>query len=144
MLRKIVLSLLSCLVPLLPALAVAAPFAYIPNSATNNVSVIDTATNTVTATVGVGFGPYGVAVNPAGTFAYVANYRGNTVSVINTASNSVTATVGVGSHPYALGNFIGPDLTPATPVPTLSQWATLLLAGLLAAAAIVAMRQRMH
>ena len=33
------------------------PFAYITNSWDNNVSVIDTATNTVTATVNVGNSP---------------------------------------------------------------------------------------
>jgi YVTN family beta-propeller protein len=41
--------------------AIAAPFAYIPNSGSSNVSVIDTATNTVTATVGVGTSPAGAA-----------------------------------------------------------------------------------
>ena len=40
------------------------PFAYITNYESNNVSVIDTATNTVTATVNVGKRPLGVAVNP--------------------------------------------------------------------------------
>ncbi len=39
----------------------------------NTVSVIDTATNNVTATVTVGSGPYGVAVTPDGTKVYVAN-----------------------------------------------------------------------
>ena len=43
------------------SIAGAAPFAYITNNASNNVSVIDTATNTVTATVNVGTTPYGVA-----------------------------------------------------------------------------------
>ncbi len=39
----------------------------------NNVSVIDTATNNVTATVHVGIYPTGVAVSPDGTKVYVAN-----------------------------------------------------------------------
>ena len=60
------------------------------------VSVIDTATNTVTATVDVGTAPFGVAVNPDGTKVYVANYGSDTVSVIDTATNTVTATVPVG------------------------------------------------
>lgn len=42
---------------LLPCFAQAAPFAYITNSDSNNVSVIDTAANTVVATVAVGNGP---------------------------------------------------------------------------------------
>ena len=39
-------------------LAQAAPFAYIPNGGSDNVSVIDTATNTVVATVPVGDLPW--------------------------------------------------------------------------------------
>ncbi|MCD2158406.1 YncE family protein, partial [Rhodococcus cerastii] len=46
------------------------------------VSVIDTATNTVTSTVGVGTAPNGVAVTPDGAHAYTANQGGNSVSVI--------------------------------------------------------------
>ena len=46
---------------------------YVVNFKVDNVSVIDTATNTVVATVAVGTNPLGVAVNPAGTRAYVAN-----------------------------------------------------------------------
>ena len=80
----------------------AAPFAYITNAGSGNVSVIDTATNTVVATVGVGTSPYGVAVNLAGTFTYVANQGSNTVSVINTATNTVVANVGVGANPYGV------------------------------------------
>ena len=48
----------------------------------NNVSVIDGASNTVVATVAVGSNPYGVAVNPNTNRIYVANYGDDTVSVI--------------------------------------------------------------
>lgn len=48
----------------------------------DSVSVINLATNTVSATIGVGSLPSRVAVNPAGTFAYVTNSRSNSVSVI--------------------------------------------------------------
>src|SRR5574337_284691 len=80
---------------LLVGSAGAAPYAYITNQGSNNVSVIDTATNTVTATVNVGDNPRGVAVNPAGTKVYVTNYGSNNVSVIDTATNTVTATVNI-------------------------------------------------
>jgi len=63
------------------------PFAYITNNGSNNVSVIDTASNTVITTVAVGILPTGVAVNPAGTRVYVTNYSANTVSVLDTAHN---------------------------------------------------------
>ncbi len=75
------------------------PRAYITNAFDNTVSVIDTASNTVVATVPVGTTPFGVAVNPAGTFVYVANFDSSTVSVIDTASNTVTATVPVEAGP---------------------------------------------
>ncbi|MCX9026096.1 MAG: PGF-pre-PGF domain-containing protein [Candidatus Methanoperedens sp.] len=77
----------------------AAPFAYITNGGSSNVSVIDTATNTVVASVPVGSLPGGVAVNPAGTLVYVANRGSGTVSVIDTATNTVTATVNLGGTP---------------------------------------------
>ncbi len=89
---------------LLPGIVFAAPFAYIPNSSSNNVSVIDTATNTVTATVTVGAFPVGVAVNPAGPRVYVANGDSANVSVIDTETNTVTATVdGGGSALWGSG-----------------------------------------
>ena len=82
--------------------AQAAPFAYIANTEFHTVSVLDTASNTITATVAVGFGPIAVAVNRAGTRVYVANHGQSTVSVIDTASNTVTATVPVGFGPKAV------------------------------------------
>lgn len=80
----------------------AAPFAYIANTNSNNVSVIDLSNNTVLTTVGVGSGPYGIGVNPAGTFVYVPAYSSNSVSVIDTSTNTVTATVAVGANPYGV------------------------------------------
>ena len=48
-------------------------YAYVTNDGSSTVSVISTATNTVTATVTVGNTPYGVAVTPNGAYAYVTN-----------------------------------------------------------------------
>ena len=79
----------------------AAPFAYVANLG-GGVSVIDTATNTVAATVQVGIGPQGVAITPNGAFAYVANFDSNNVSVIDTATNAVVATVPVGIGPFGV------------------------------------------
>ena len=75
------------------ATASAAPRAYITDSSTNEVSVIDTASNTVIATVPVGDFPAGAAVSPDGAFVYVANVNGHTVSVIDAASLTVVATI---------------------------------------------------
>src|ERR1019366_1825125 len=54
------------------AAAQAQPSAYVTN-ASAIVSVIDTTTNTVVATIPVGIFPSGVAITPDDTRAYVAN-----------------------------------------------------------------------
>jgi len=81
--------------------AQAAPLAYIANFGSNNVSVIDTTSNTVLTTIPVGSSPYAVAATPNGTRVYVTNANGNSTSVIDTATQSVVATVGT-SFPYGV------------------------------------------
>ena len=81
---------------------------YVTNSGgSNTVSVINTATNTVVATIPVGSVPQLLAVSPDGTRVYVPNQGSNTVSVINTATNTVVATIPVGSQPVGAG--VSPD-----------------------------------
>jgi YVTN family beta-propeller protein len=71
---------------------------YVDDSVYNIVSVIDTATNTVIATIPVGIFPYGVTVTPDGKKVYVTNRKGkivgfvnrNTVSVIDTSTKSLS------------------------------------------------------
>jgi len=85
---------------------------YAANSGSNNVSVIDGATNTVVATVAVGTNPIRVAVNPTTNRIYVNNWGGgscngadtlqSTTSVINGADNTVMATIPIGCHPWGL------------------------------------------
>lgn len=90
--------ILLSLVVALPAMA--SRYAYIPRSAANQVSVLDTQTNTFVATINVGNNPWGVAVHPAGHRVYVPAVGSNSVAVINTATNTVIATVPVGNSPY--------------------------------------------
>jgi YVTN family beta-propeller protein len=90
--------------------------AYITNSpgniVGNSVSVIDTATNKVIATIPVRRGVFGVAVTPDGSKVYVTNggrcCKEGSLSVIETATNTVTTTIPVGESPLAFGAFIGP------------------------------------
>jgi YVTN family beta-propeller protein len=79
----------------------AAPFAYFTTAA-GKLVVVDTATNGVRATVGVGTNPYSAVVNPAGTRVYVSNFGDNTVSVLDASTNAVIATVAVGAGPQGL------------------------------------------
>ena len=87
--------------------AQAAPFAYVGNSYSDSVSVIDTATNTVVDTVvGVDY-PAGIAIAPDGAYAYIVGSDSNSVSVIDTATNAIVQTVVVGSLPDGIA--ITPD-----------------------------------
>ncbi len=76
-----------------------AGLAYVSNSGSNSVSVIDVGSNVVVRSVPVGTAPFGVAVNGSGTRAYVTNLIDRTLSVIDTDSNKVVDTLSVGSLP---------------------------------------------
>jgi YVTN family beta-propeller protein len=81
-----------------------------PNNPDYSVSVIATATNTVTAVIrDHSFNmPDGVAVTPDGSKVYVANCVGNTMSVIATATDTVT-TITDSSFSAAVGVAVSPD-----------------------------------
>jgi YVTN family beta-propeller protein len=57
---------------------------------------------TVTATIEVGTGPDGVAVDPASHTAYVTNVNDDSVSVIDEATKTVTASITVGGGPLTV------------------------------------------
>jgi YVTN family beta-propeller protein len=86
--------------------------AYVTNFLDNTVSVIDTSTNTVTATIAVGNQPNGIVFSPDHTRAYVTN-RGTTgrgtISVIDTASSTVVATLDVPGVVLPIFPGISPD-----------------------------------
>lgn len=70
---------------------------YVPNRDSGRVAVIDTASNTVIATVAVGADPEGIAMAPDGRRVYVLDHCSNSVVVIDTADNTVADTIPVGS-----------------------------------------------
>ena len=69
------------------------------NSGANSVSMINTGTNTVEATVKVGYHPVDVAITRNGARAYVADAGAHSVTVLNTATNQVVTTLPVGFLP---------------------------------------------
>jgi YVTN family beta-propeller protein len=79
----------------------------VANTGSNNVSVIDVVTNSVTASIPAGDVPGYIAVSPDGTKIYVTNWRSNNLSVINTLTNTVTASVSVGNEPRGVA--VTPD-----------------------------------
>src|SRR5579863_7128488 len=101
---RIMTGLLICLVLLSSGALSAAPFAYISNYGDDSISVIDTATNAVIATIPSTFyytlGPRGVVVDPTGRWVYVAIEQpsqilglGPTLVRIDTSSNMPTGGV---------------------------------------------------
>jgi YVTN family beta-propeller protein len=87
------------LVVLASAAAVAAPKAYVGNFADNTVSVIDTGTGTVVATIPVAQGPHGMAMSRDGRTVYVTGDGSSSLSIIDTATDRVVKTVDVGKMP---------------------------------------------
>jgi YVTN family beta-propeller protein len=85
-------------------------FVYATNSCDSTVSVINTATNSVVATVAVGSQPQNMAITPDGLFAYTSNVLTNNLSVINTATNTVVDTVqAAGTQPQGIAIKLRPD-----------------------------------
>ncbi len=80
----------------------AGPKAYVGNFKDNTVSVIDTATSEVVATVPVVAGPHGMGVTPDGRRVYVSGDNASGVSVIHTASDRVVQTIEVGKTPHGV------------------------------------------
>lgn len=64
----------------------------VANSGSDNIAIIDGATNVVT-NLTVGDYPFGVAINKVTHKAYVTNYAGASVSVINLNTNTVSSTL---------------------------------------------------
>src|SRR3989344_3462739 len=74
---------------------------WVANINSNTVSRISKSTNSVTATISVDNGPFGVAVDPDSV--WVTNRNSNTVTRINKSTNSITANIGVGATPRGIG-----------------------------------------
>lgn len=72
---------------------------YVMNNLSGTVSVADTKSRTVTATIRVGEYPYKAAVSADGKQLYVSNWGSGTVSVIDTENNRVRKSIRVGDHP---------------------------------------------
>lgn len=68
---------------------------YVSNLAGSSVSVVNTSTHSVIASVAVPGGPTGLAVTPDGSVVYVACQSAGVVAVINTSSNSVVTSIDV-------------------------------------------------
>jgi YVTN family beta-propeller protein len=91
--------------------------AYITNSGSDTVSVIDTEKNKTIATIPIPLDTtlYGVAVSSSGGTVYVSGYPGSmdyigAIAVIDTATNSYTGTVSLNNYEHVpVGLAVSPD-----------------------------------
>lgn len=74
---------------------------YVSNAA-GSISVIDTSTDVVAATMAAGAGASGLAVSPSGANLYIANAAAGTVSVLDLATRRQLAVIRVGEQPATL------------------------------------------
>jgi YVTN family beta-propeller protein len=74
-------------------------FAYVTNSGSNTVTVLDVVNVRQDRVIAVGRRPVGIAANPARDEVYAVNADSGSVSVIDTTRNQVAATITVDRTP---------------------------------------------
>ena len=73
--------------------AAAAPFAYASNEGSASISVIDTATDRVVATLKIGAKPRGIAISADGSRLYVSDQTANALLVHDLGANASDAAI---------------------------------------------------
>lgn len=81
--------------------------AYVTNTGSGTVSVLDIGTGDILESIRVGDQPLKVVLSPDGSRIYVSNFGSHTVSIISTATMTVLETIDVGLNPFGLA--ISPD-----------------------------------
>lgn len=78
-------------------------FAYVAAAGgVNDLTVIDTVTNTEDISVSLTFAPFALALSPDGQFLYITGLNDDLVAVMDTATRSVVDTIAVGDAPRDL------------------------------------------
>lgn len=85
------------------AVAAAAPYAYVTNSSTGNISVIDTRTNVEVDLIALPAGsvPWGVAIHPEGKWLYVTHFGNGILYVVDLETKAVQG-YSTGSLPFGV------------------------------------------
>jgi YVTN family beta-propeller protein len=71
---------------------------YVANELSGNVTVINTRSGAVEATIPSGIGPFNVATSPTDNTAYVADLGPGKLGVIDTSTRQTSSTVTLGPH----------------------------------------------
>ncbi len=72
---------------------------YITNRLSSEISILDTSSNTVVATIPIGSGPQGITIKQDSSRAYTADSDSDWISVVDLADNSVVTTIPAGDGP---------------------------------------------
>lgn len=124
---------------------------YAPDWGSGRTSVIDTTTNIEIRSFTVGSQPHSLAMSASGAHLYIANYGSHGVqapgslSVVDTATDTVVRTITVGANPAGVAVFGSPNLAsppPPAAIPTLTEWAMILLGLVLAGFAALTLQRR--
>jgi len=91
----------------MPVRAQQPTLAYVTNTTSNAVQVVNIDTGDVLAAIPVGAIPVDIHASPDSQYMYVSNRGTNDVSVISTAQNAVVATITVGAAPEGIA--LSPD-----------------------------------
>ena len=75
---------------------------FVANYASNNVTVIDRAANSVVGTMKVDARPQAIAVDSGNHRVYVASLHAGTTTILDGTNDSVMSTVEVGRAPFAI------------------------------------------
>ncbi|MCI4343566.1 MAG: hypothetical protein L3J92_05580 [Thermoplasmata archaeon] len=75
---------------------------FVTNYGSNNVSVINSTTDTYVGSVPVEYGPFAAAYDAAKGEVFVADWASANVSVIDDSTNTIVRSVPVGNSPYAI------------------------------------------
>jgi YVTN family beta-propeller protein len=77
---------------------------YVTNFGESTISVINTATWTVSGTIQVPANPHGIALSPDGRFVYAACVNGGAVAIIDTQTELLAGQIALpaGAHPYSV------------------------------------------
>lgn len=77
---------------------------YVTNFGESSISVINTTTWTVGATIQVPANPHGIALSPDGRFVYAACVNGGAVAIIDTQTQLLAGQIALpaGAHPYSV------------------------------------------
>lgn len=77
-------------------------YLYVANIGENQVSVIETETNTIESEIAVGIDPVNVLPAPSGQYVYVSNWGSDNISILDHSSRTVVSTLEAGDGPSGM------------------------------------------